>query len=74
MEKHLLAMLRSWKTTAMGLIILLQAVLLATSHMIDSDPATNPDWNSVITAAMAFVALLMARDADVSSQDAGVRP
>lgn len=66
------AALTSWRTTLTACILAIDAILHATSVIIDSDPTTNPDWNTVVVLLVAAVGLLFARDANVSSKMSGV--
>lgn len=63
--------MKSWKTTAAGIAAIVAAVALAISHQFDSDPATVADWSAVITALTAGVGLVLARDNDKTSEQAG---
>ena len=65
--------MKSWKTTAAGIAAIIAAVALAISHQFDSDPATVADWSAVITALTAGVGLVLARDNDKTSEQAGAR-
>ena len=65
--------MKSWKTTAAGIAAIFAAVALAISHQFDSDPATVADWSAVITALTAGVGLVLARDNDKTSEQAGAR-
>jgi len=65
--------MKSWKTTAAGIAAIVAAVALAISHQFDSDPATVADWSAVITALTAGVGLVLARDNDKTSEQAGAR-
>ena len=65
--------MKSWKTTAAGIAAIVAAVALAISHQFDSDPATVADWSPVITALTAGVGLVLARDNDKTSEQAGAR-
>lgn len=65
---------RSWKTTVVGVLLALAAVIQDVVSVLDDDALTNPDWNKTITLVAAAIALLLARDADKSDQDSGVRP
>lgn len=65
--------MKSWKTTAAGIAAIVAAVALAISHQFDSDPATVADWSAVITALTAGVGLMLARDNDKTSEQAGAR-
>ena len=68
------AALTSWKTTLAACILAVDAIMHAISAIIDNDPMTNPDWNTVVMLLVAAAGLLFARDSDVSSQDSGIRP
>lgn len=67
------AALNSWKTTTVAVLLAVNGILTAVMAMLDADPATNPDWNLVVSLIVAAVGMLLARDADKSSQDAGIR-
>lgn len=73
MNKMITAVASSWKTTILAILLFGDALGHAAMAMLDSDPATVPDWNLVIALAVAAGGLLCARDADKSSQDAGIR-
>lgn len=62
----------SWKTTTGGVIALLVLLLNAAAAMLDDDPQTNPDLNAIGIAAVA-VSAMFARDANVSSEEAGIK-
>ena len=68
------AALTSWRTTLAACILALDAIGHAVLATIDNDPLTNADWNSVLMLLVAAIGLLFARDANVSSQDSGIRP
>ena len=65
--------MKSWKTTAAGIAAIVAAIALAISHQFDTDPATIADWSAVITALTAGVGLVLARDNDKTSEQAGAR-
>ena len=65
--------MKSWKTTAAGIAAIVAAVALAISHQFDTDPATVADWSAVITALTAGVGLVLARDNDKTSEQAGAQ-
>ncbi len=65
--------MKSWKTTAAGIAAIIAAVALALSHQFDTDPTTVADWSAVITALTAGVGLVLARDNDRTSEQAGAR-
>jgi hypothetical protein len=63
----------SWRTTVFGAGGLLTVLVSVLNALFDGDPATNPDWSAVITAATASIGLLFARDHKVTSEDAGLK-
>tara|TARA_R100000234_G_scaffold103771_1_gene73347 strand:- start:1190 stop:1414 length:225 start_codon:yes stop_codon:yes gene_type:complete len=73
MKNLVYAILKNWKTTSAAIGMLLVALGPAVQALIDGDPSTSPNYNIVIPEVLAAIALLMARDADKSSQDSGVR-
>ena len=73
MKLNVRAFANSWKTTTVAVLLAIDSVIHAGMNLLDSDPATNPDWNVVIALWIAAFGMLFSRDADKSSQDAGVR-
>lgn len=67
------AIATSWKTTLASCLLASAALMQAASAAIDADPTTTPDWGKFVTLLVIAVGLLLARDADVSSQDASIR-
>lgn len=65
--------MKSWKTTTAGIGTILAALGAALSAQFDADPLTVANWGAVITAITAGVGLILARDNDKSSEDAGVK-
>ena len=65
------AAIKSWKTTALGVMAALGAALTAAAAYFDADPSTVPDVDGLITTGTLALALIMARDNDVSSKSAG---
>ncbi|RMF95501.1 MAG: hypothetical protein D6727_10635 [Gammaproteobacteria bacterium] len=65
--------MKSWKTTLAGIAAIVAAIALAIAHQFDSDPTTAADWSAVITALTAGVGLVLARDNDKTSEQAGAR-
>ena len=60
----------SWKTTAAGIGAILVAVGAALSAHFDTDSTTVADWGAVLAALIVGVGLIVARDNDVTSEDA----
>jgi hypothetical protein len=65
---HIDTMNNNNKTTTWGLIGAVGLLLTALSALFDGDPATNPDWPTVLSALVAAIgtgaAFFNARDAD----------
>jgi len=73
MRTLIIAALRNWKTSSVAIGMIAVALGNALPLLLDGDVNTQPNWNVLIPEVMAALALLFARDADVSSQDSGVR-
>lgn len=65
--------MKSWKTTLAGVGAILAVVGTALSALFDADPATVPDWSVVSAGIMAGLGLIVARDANVSSEQQGLK-
>lgn len=63
--------MKSWKTTAAGIGAILVAVGSALTATFDADPTTVADWGAVIAAIIAGAGLILARDNNVTSEQAG---
>lgn len=63
--------MRSWRTTLAGIAVIIAALATAVSAQFDGDPATVPQWETVLTLAAAGVGLLWARDNNKRSEDVG---
>lgn len=48
-----------------GFIALLSTTI---AHLMDGNPATNPDWGTLIATATSLYALLFVRQANISSE------
>lgn len=66
-------MVKSWKTTLLGIGSLLGIAADVIRALIDGDPLTNPDWTLVFAGATAAIGLIFARDNDKSSEDVGAK-
>ena len=58
----------SWRTTLFGVGGIVTVVAAACNALFDGNPATNPDWTSVIASVSACIGLLFARDNKVTSE------
>ena len=66
------AVTKSWKTTALGIAGAVGLVLLALHAQLDADPDTIANWGNTIAEAAAMIGIgAMARDSDVTSEEAG---
>lgn len=59
-------MTKSWKTTTLGVLTIVTAVAGAVMALIDGNPATNPNWETLIAAVTAGIGLIMAKDSNVT--------
>ncbi|OHD19798.1 MAG: hypothetical protein A2Y38_22465 [Spirochaetes bacterium GWB1_59_5] len=65
----------SWKTSAGGIVGLIAAALtLVVQPYLDNDPSTLPQWSTFVTLAATSLGLIAARDHNVSSEKAGIKP
>jgi hypothetical protein len=65
--------MKSWKTTTTGALAIIAALASAAQLLLDGNPATNPDYTAIGAAVMAGIGLMSARDANVSSEQQGVK-
>lgn len=65
-------MLTSWRTSLMGVLAIIGAVVSAATALLDGDPLTQPDWATLSAVVATSLGLLHARDNKVSSVKAGV--
>ena len=65
--------MKSWKTTVCGVLAVVVAASNAAMAILDSDPATNPDWAIIAATLMTAIGLFSARDNGKSSEDVGVK-
>ena len=64
----------SWKTSSAGISAIIIAVFtLIVQPLSDHDPETNPDYNVAITAILAGIGLIAARDNDKTSEETGAK-
>jgi len=65
--------MKSWKTTVLGILTILGAVVVAVKAMLDSDPSTMADWGIVATAVTSGLGFIFARDNKVTSEQANAK-
>ena len=63
----------SWKTTLAGVVQWAIVVLQQAQLMLDGVAETAPDWNIVVVSTTVMLGLLVARDGDKTSEDAGAK-
>ena len=61
------------RTSILGIGTILVAVAGAVVALLDDDPSTMPQWDTVIAAMTAGVGLLFARDSNVTSEQSGAK-
>lgn len=66
--------MKSWRTTILGVLTFLGVLGFQLKSLWDDDPTTVVDWNAVIAAAGVMFVGFTARDNQVSSEEAGVKP
>lgn len=66
---------RSWRTTVLAIGgVLVACWPLVAQPLLDSDPATQPQWGLALGALLGALGLSQARDHAVSSEQAGAKP
>lgn len=63
--------MKSWKTTAAGIVAGLSILLSQASTLLDDDAKTNPSWSEIVAAIGMLGVGIFARDNDVTSKAAG---
>jgi anti-sigma-K factor RskA len=61
---------KSWRTTACAIAALVAVAATAIKYQFDGDPATVPDWTSLVAITMTAISGLFARDAAASKEAA----
>lgn len=69
----ILTMLKSWKTTALGIVTALAILSGEAKAALDDDTKTVPNWELVAAALGALGIGVAARDSDVTSEQAGAK-
>ena len=67
------AALGSWKTTLVGWLGFIGALVASLQAALDGNAETVPQWGVVVASLTAAVGLTMARDNDKSSEDTGAK-
>jgi len=52
----------NWRTTTLGILGLIIALGTALRAMLDGDPATVPDWNTVGMVLLPVIGCILGRD------------
>jgi hypothetical protein len=65
--------MKSWQTTATGIIQFLMIAWSQVSLLFDGIDTTNPDYNILAASFVTMIGLFRARDNNVSSEDAGAK-
>lgn len=66
--------MKSWRTTLYGALTALAVLISAIAEpLLDTDPATLPNWTVAFAAVTGFIAAFCARDNKVSSEAAGIK-
>lgn len=59
----------SWKTSLLGVLVFAESVFQNLIYVFDENPETLADWNLVVIAGTAMIAMLFAKDADKTTED-----
>lgn len=65
--------MKSWRTSVLGICMILAAVGGAGKALLDGDPSTNVSFTELGIAISGGIALIFARDDKVSSESAGAK-
>lgn len=65
--------MKSWKTTGLGVAMILGSVAFAATALLDNDPTTVVDFKILYASIMAGFGLIAARDNNKTSEDVGVK-
>jgi hypothetical protein len=65
--------IRSWKTTALGIVTALAILATEAKAALDDNPKTVINWEAVATAAGVLGIGIWARDSDVTSEQSGAK-
>jgi len=72
MNKTLRAMRGNWKTTTAGVCAAVAVILAQVAALLDGDPATVCDWNTIIIGGVVVIIGLFAKDGDKSTEELGI--
>lgn len=68
LTKKIDGMKKSWKTTVIGIAVLLGAIASAAIALVDGDPATTLNLTEILAALMGL-GLIASKDGDVTHSD-----
>lgn len=71
MSKAVKAAVKSKGTTLAGVLGFVGALAYVLQAALDGDPSTVPEWGVLITAGATLAGLTLARDHNVTSEQAG---
>ena len=63
----------SWRTSFLGVLAILSALIGAANALLDGNEATNVDYPTLLAALAAGWGLVHARDNRVTSEEAGAK-
>lgn len=63
-------MIKSWKTTATGILAIVTALVAAAQALVAGHPV---DYATLVPAVLAGIGLISARDNNVTSEQAGLK-
>jgi len=65
--------MKSWKTTLLGVCMILGSLGSAGVAYLDGNPETVANWETVLVALTGGFGLIFARDNDKASEDVGAK-
>ena len=63
-ERQVTERMKSWKTTLLGVLMIIGALSTAGVALMDNDPTTNPDTALIMVAITGGVGLINAKDSN----------
>ena len=65
--------MKSWRTSLAGIANFVGVLAVQLSAQFDADPNTAPNWALVLSAGVVLFGFLSARDANVTSEQQGLK-